>query len=245
MTLIELFTQLGSLGLTVQLAGDDLECRGNQSQLTDELRQALKEHRQVFLDNLPKPLMPAETDAALVDLRDWLHQNMPGDYRVSCNETFWQEFDQLTDTAVESNDATAFGQLKEMAEAEFDEFTRLMFRPCSMCGAVPWFACPCDWSIQVLSKNTAHAKGAAKPRRNVVCRPAVTTQENDWWDGDVRLRIPAGESVSILSGDWERYEPDTSARRCMTENLKNNSAMVVVLLRDKVRLMPKSDLREL
>ncbi|MBT6156257.1 MAG: hypothetical protein HOL01_07345 [Planctomycetaceae bacterium] len=57
--------------------------------------------------------------------------------------------------------------------------------------------------------------------------------------------MPAGEPVSILSGDWECYEPDPSARRCMTENLKKNPAMVIVLLRDKVRLMPKRDLREL
>jgi hypothetical protein len=243
MSLSELFLQLSSRSLTVCRVGDELECQGDQSLLTDEMQQAMKEHRQVFLDTLPKPLTPAETEAALVELKDWLNENRPNDYRLSCNESFWREFDQLTEKAVESCDAIAFDQLKTKASAEFDEFTGLVNRPCSMCGGVPWYGCTCDWSVQVLSKNSV-GRNVTKPLRNAVCRPAVTTEETEWWDGDARLQIPAGEPVIVLSSGWERYEPDPSARRCMTENLKKNPAMVVVILRDKVRLMPKSGLRE-
>ena len=57
--------------------------------------------------------------------------------------------------------------------------------------------------------------------------------------------MPAGEPVSILSAGWERHEPDPSARRGITDNLEAHPELVAVLLRDKVRVMPQNDLKEL
>jgi len=245
MTLIELFTELSSRGLTIRRVGDDLECRGDQSMITDEMQQALKEHQDVFLKTLPKPMTAAEVEVALVDLREWLNTEMPDEYRLSCNESLWQDFDRATKNAVAARDATAFERLRAKAKAEFDTFSRMLQQPCTMCGAVPWYSCDCDWSLQIFSEDAVGEQNVVDTPTNVVSRPAVTIQETIWCDGDARVRMPAGEPVSILSAGWERHENDASARRGITDNLKSHPELVPVLLRNKVRVMPQIDLKEL
>ena len=241
MTLIELFTALSSRGLSVQRAVDGLECLGDQSTITDEMQLALKEHRDVFLKTLPKPMTAAEVDAALIDLGEWLNREMPDDYKLSCNESFWQDFDRATEKAVAAKSAAAFDQLKARAKAEFDTFTRMLQQPCTICGTVPWYSCSCDWSMQIFSENAV--QNVVEPVSVVAPRPAVITQDTIWCDGDVRVRVPAGEPVSILSDGWEQHEHDVSARRGITDNLSAHPKLVPVLLRNKVRVMPRCDLK--
>jgi len=243
MTLIELFAALSNRGLTVQRTGDGLECRGDQSMITDEMQQALKEHRDVFLKTLPKPMTAAEVEVALVDLREWLNTEMPDEYRLSCNESFWQDFDRATEKAVTAKSAAAFDQLKAKARAEFDTFTRMLKRPCTICSTVPWCSCSCDWVMQVFSEITVPNVSESLPYAEP--RPAITTQASTWCDGDTRIQVPAGEPVSILSDGWERHEPDVSAHWGIADNLRLHPELVPVLLRDKVRVMPQNDLREL
>ena len=53
MTLTELFAKLSTRGLSVCRSGDELECTGDTSALTDELKAALVQHRHEFLRMLP------------------------------------------------------------------------------------------------------------------------------------------------------------------------------------------------
>ena len=65
MTLIELFTELSSRGLTVRLNADD--CVGNLDQLTDEIKTSLKEHREEFLRLLSPPEKIADERRVILD----------------------------------------------------------------------------------------------------------------------------------------------------------------------------------
>ena len=153
MTLTELFQQLSTRGLTVQRIVDNLGCRGDQSLLTDELKQALQEHRQEFLRLLPEPMSDDEVQRALTDLAEFLNREMPDDYRLSCNPNFWTEFDQQTEQAVAAREARAFDLLKSKAKEEFNHFVRMLSYPCEICGHVPWYACHCEWTFQMHSRN--------------------------------------------------------------------------------------------
>ena len=157
MTLTELFQQLSTRGLTVQRIDDNLGCQGDLSLLTDELKQALQEHRQEFLRLIPLPMSDDEVKQALTDLADFLNREMPEDYRLSCNPDFWTEFDQQTEKAVAAREARAFDRLKADAKEEFNHFVRMLSYPCEICGHVPWYACHCEWTFQMHSRNSSTA----------------------------------------------------------------------------------------
>lgn len=152
MTMTELFTELNQRGLTVHRAGDELECRGDLSLLTDELRATLHEHRNEFLRLLPRPMSADEIEVALRDLVELLNREMPSGYRLSCNEEFWRDHRRDVNRFGETGDPNALEKIKADALAEFREFEHMATYPCDKC-AEPWPTCDCQWDFLLIPKN--------------------------------------------------------------------------------------------
>lgn len=125
MTLIELFGVLSTRGLRLTRLGEELQCRGDQSQVSDDLKEALREHREAFLRCVPDSTEIIR--GRLSCLVEWLNEAAPVEYKLE--EEFWCSFDRQLEAAVETGDVdhldAEIDRLKHLAVAHFLPFHTL------------------------------------------------------------------------------------------------------------------------